>query len=195
MSNEQKATDLGMDEMSGFTSKPEPENFRPENFWAQMIIRREDAGKSYLVGVIRRRYGEGFNDIKLEGESQTIGFTTEPLYGMKTDTDPDSPTFNQRIPDKNTGILGHKAKFHYEITPDNNAIFRKMVGTASGYYNRATQFLWQPANSQRTLPAKDFDELLAINAEEAAVILERRYWAGIEEAQNIRKDQRRKRDT
>jgi hypothetical protein len=63
--------------------------------WAQHIYRTEKAGKDYIFALVRRKFGT--NDVETRGPGEYIGIKEETIYQKTTDTNPDSPTFNQRI--------------------------------------------------------------------------------------------------
>lgn len=181
---------------SMFVIKSKPDNFKPEDYWAQQVWRVEYAGKSYLCAEIRRRFaGDTYPatsnfDIKTKGIGIPFGFTTEKLYEMITDTDPESPTFNKRIPDVSQQPIGTNYKFEYEVTPENVAMIKIMCGNAPGYNNSTTRFYWLPQGSGKSLPAQSLEELAAYTCNEVSMVLERRYWQSINSPEGINKEKK-----
>ena len=73
-----------------------------KNYWAHHVYKVEKNKKPYIACILRRKYGEGFEDVDDNGTAQfQLGIDAIPKKRMIWDNNPDSETFQQRIQDPN----------------------------------------------------------------------------------------------
>ena len=101
--------------------------FKFEDYWASKIVRAIGTKEDYLCALVHKRFGE--SDVETHGGGEWVGFKTEPIYDMVFDNDPESETFQQRIPNPNTEPIGTKPVFDKPRNEKNVESFKKLVGT------------------------------------------------------------------
>ena len=129
----------------------------PDKYWAHIVYKVEKAGKPFIAGVLRKRYGDDFEDIDDSGLAEvTLGIVSERKKRKFTDTNPDSETFGERIedPDDEGGEL--QQKFILPMTDEVVEEFRKMCGDSN--YG-STQYV-RLYHSKRPISAETLDELV-----------------------------------
>jgi len=75
-----------------------------KELWAQQIFRSEVGGKQYIFALVKRKYGP--QDVESTGPGEYIGIEQRPVYKMTTDTNPDSDTYNERVPEEQITYTG-----------------------------------------------------------------------------------------
>lgn len=99
------------------------------DYWAAYIYRTNIGGTDKIGALVYRKYDE--MDVDTNGPGRLIGIEDVPVYKMITDTDPESETFNKRIPDGEP--IRTKRKFMTDFNEKTSAEYRKLVGaTAPG---------------------------------------------------------------
>jgi len=119
--------------------------------WASQVYRILKGDKEYIAAHVRRKYAD--RDIEPKGPGEYVGMKQEVRYEMTTDTDPDSDTYNQRIPlevtvyDQTGREIKQKVQsgIDWILTDEANATnlerYRKLVGAMPDPHG-ATQFYW-----------------------------------------------------
>ena len=121
---------------------------KPEDYWAQYIVRTRSDNKEYVYALVRRRYSE--DDIESKGPGSYLGVKEDDRFEIITDTDPESDTFGKRVSKPDSQPIGKKLKFTLPFNQKNAADFKKMwaaVGTPFG----ETKFYWK--FKERTITA------------------------------------------
>ena len=97
-----------------------------DDYWAQQIIRAQQAGKDYVYALVRRRYSE--DDIEPVGPGEYIGLDQQRNFPKITDNDPESDTFGKRIDKPNAEPSGVRMLYKDEFTPANIKKYQDMCG-------------------------------------------------------------------
>jgi hypothetical protein len=133
--------------------------------WAQQIYRLQRGEKGYIVALVRRKYGE--RDVEPVGPGEYVGMKQQPIYEMTTDSDPDSDTFNERVPKEITvyDASGRELKQKVqtgvdwiptdEDTQENLTKYRQLIGAMPKPFGD-TQFYWLFKEGKRS--AENADE-------------------------------------
>ena len=135
---------------------------KPEDHWAQYIVRTQSGGKEYVYALVRRRYSD--DDIESKGSGEYLGVSEEDRFEIVTDTDPESDTFGKRVPKPDSQAIGRKLKYTLPLNTKNITDLKKMcaaVGTPFG----ETKFYWK--FKERTITAEDENEFWTIDWSEA----------------------------
>ena len=77
---------------------------KPEDYWAQYIVRTKSDGKEYVYALVRRRYSD--DDIESKGPGSYLGVSEDDRFEIITDTDPESDTFGKRVPKPDSQPVG-----------------------------------------------------------------------------------------
>lgn len=98
--------------------------------WSQQIFRSQVGEKQYIFALVKRKYGP--NDVETTGPGEYIGIEQKPTYKMTTDTNPDSETYNERVPEEQSTFSGSgqeiKVKIQTGTTWENNhEVSKKML--------------------------------------------------------------------
>ena len=131
---------------------------KPEDYWAQYIVRTTSDNKEYLYALVRRRYSE--DDIEAKGPGTYLGVSEQDRCEIVPDTDPESDTFGKRVPKPEATAIGKKLKFTLPFNQKNITDFKKMcaaVGTPFG----ETKFYYK--FKERTITAEDVNEFWTID--------------------------------
>ena len=135
---------------------------KPEDYWAQYIVRTQSGGKEYVYALVRRRYSE--EDIEPKGPGEYLGVAEDDRFEIITDTNPESETFGKRVSKPDSQPIGKKLKFTLPLNVKNIGDFKKMcaaVGTPFG----ETKFYWK--FKERSITAEDEKEFWTIDWNEA----------------------------
>ena len=132
---------------------------KPEDYWAQYIVRTRSESKEYLYALVRRRYSE--DDIEAKGPGTYLGVKEAERFEIITDTDPDSETFGKRVSKPNSEPVGKKLKFTLPFNAKNIGDFKKMCAAPFG----ETKYYWK--FKERTITAEDEKEFWTVDWSEA----------------------------
>lgn len=113
---------------------------KTKNYWAYQVLKVESNGNPFIAAHLKRKYGEGFEDIDAAGDAKmTIGIESKQKKRMIWDNDPNSETFQQRIPDPNDYGQDMIQTFTMPMTPK----IVEEIGKMCGPSNFAdTQYYW-----------------------------------------------------
>ncbi len=110
----------------------------PDEYWAQVIYRAQQAGKDKIYALVRHKYTE--DDIEATGPGEFIGLKHIKRYTKQTDQDPESETFGQRIDKPDSEPIGTQLVYEDAYTPENVTKYKKMVGVNNF---GETKFVWK----------------------------------------------------
>lgn len=81
--------------------------------WSQQIFRSQVGEKQYIFALVKRKYGP--QDVESTGPGEYIGIEQKPVYKMTTDTNPDSDTYNERVPEEQLTYTGSGQEVRVKI--------------------------------------------------------------------------------
>ena len=104
------------------------ENFKWDTKWAENITRVSRGKKEYIYASVRTKHS--YEDVDMSGEAQWLGLNVTPIYYMVEDTDPNSDTYKERVPFKDSeGIkmeTGFTNTYTLETTKANLAKLKEL---------------------------------------------------------------------